>query len=555
MSIRHRPHRILYLPADDRPCSIHWPRLLCRMVDWDLVMPPANLLGWFNEPGKPEELAAWLLEAARQPFDGAVLSLDMLAYGGMRAAASSGTRTALAQRRLEVLAPLREAMGSVPICGLASILGLTAMTRSDEAARYGHVLRDYSVLAGRARATGGAASEELRALEASLPPSVIGEYVAIRGRNHEINRRALEETSRGRLDLLVFAQDEAAQEGIHRDEQADLRAAAERLGVADRAVICNAGPEIAMLLIARLIHEHMTKVPEVRPIYSNELAAHRVPPGEDRPLTEQVAIMTKLMGGRLISQGEADLVPVINCPLTAPRETVSHEPYHDERRLQLENLLGQVVAGAAGRGLAVLDVALPDCADGALVEALFSTIPDLPAMLSFFSWGRAGNTLAAGLAHAAIRLIALQDKGAFDLAHHVAHLTPMRYLSLLDALIESEKAHVSLLFSRFVEDYLYSALVRPQVEEHVIRLIRGSVVDLREVHERAEYLMRDLLGPAVADLWIEHFLSRTSVKIGREPNRSAVVLAEMEEARLRYPWRRLAEIEVEVDFGVELVAE
>lgn len=543
------------MPADDRPCSTQWPRLLCRMVDWDLVTPPANLLGWFNEPGKPDELAAWLLDAAHQPFDGAVISLDMLAYGGMRAAAASGTRTALAHRRLEILAPLREAMGAVPICGFASILGLTAMTRSDEAARYGHVLRDYSVLAGRARATGAAASEELRALEATLPPSVIGEYVAIRGRNHEINRRALEETSRGRLDFLVFVQDEAALEGIHRDEQADLRAAAERLGATDRTIICNAGPEIAMLLIARLIHEHMGKVPEVRPIYSNEFAATRIPSGEDRPLAEQVATMTSLMGGRLIRDGEADLVPIINCPLTASRETVSHEPYHDERRLQLENLLADARAKAGGRGLAVFDTALPDGADEALVEALFSTVPDLPAMLSFYSWGRAGNTLAAGLAHAAIRLIALQDKGAFDLAHLIAHLTPMRYLGLLDALIESEKAHVSLLFSRFVEDYLYSALIRPEIEEHVIRLIRGSVVDLREVHERTERLMRDLLGAAAADLWIEHFLSRTSVKIGTEPNRSAVVLAEMEETRLRFPWRRLAEIEVEVDFGVELVAE
>jgi len=555
MSIRHRPHRILYLPADDRPCSTQWPRLLCRMVDWDLVTPPTNLLGWFNEPAKPDEIAAWLLETARQPFDGAVLSLDMLVYGGMRAAASSGTRTALAHRRLEVLGPLRETMGSAPICGFTSILGLTANTRSDEAARYVHALRDYSILAGRARATGASASDELRALEATLPPSVIGEYMAIRGRNHEINRRALEETSRGRLDFLIFAQDEAAQEGMHRDEQADLRAAAERLGATDRVVICNAGPEIAMLLIARLIHEHMGKVPEVRPIYCNEFAANRIPFGEDRPLAEQVAIMTSIMGGRLIQEGEADLVAIINCPLTASRETVSHEPYHDERRLQLERLLSDVRAKAGGRGLAVFDVALADGADEALVEALFNTVPDLPAMLSFYSWGRAGNTLAAGLAHAAIRLIALQDKGAFDLAHLVAKLTPMRYLSLLDALIESEKAHVALLFSRFVEDYLYNALIRPEVEEHVIQLIRGSVVDLREVHERAECLMRDLLGAAAADLWIEHFLSRTSVKIGTEPNRSAVVLAEMEETRLRYPWRRLAEIELDVDFGVELVAE
>jgi hypothetical protein len=163
--------------------------------------------------------------------------------------------------------------------------------------------------------------------------------------------------------------------------------------------------------------------------------------------------------------------------------------------------------------------------------------------------------VAAGLAHAAVRLIAQQDKGAFDLAQVVADLTPVRYLGLLDALISSEKAHVTLLFWRFVEDYLYQARIRAEIEEHVVGLIRSSIVDLREVHERAERLMRDLLGAAAADLWIEHFLRRASVHVGIEPNRSALVLAELEETRLRYPWRRLAEVELEVDFGVEMVAE
>jgi len=40
-----------------------------------------------------------------------------------------------------------------------------------------------------------------------------------------------------------------------------------------------------------------------------------------------------------------------------------------------------------------------------------------------------------------------------------------------------------------------------------------------------------------------------------EPHRSSLMLAELEETRLRLPWRRLAEVEVGIEFGVELVAE
>lgn len=558
MSLRHRPHRILYVPADSRPSSVQWPRLLCRMVDWELIMPPVQLLGWFAEPGNPEEIMGWASEAAQGPFDGVVISLDMLAYGGLEASLRPYTRTELALRRLDFLAQLRRLVGSVPMLGFASIPGLTAHTRSDDIGRYLDALAEYAA-AGEwleCSQTDGPAECTAESEAAGAPPAaVVGEYLAIRRRDEEVNHRAIEEVCRGNLDYLVLAQGPAAPQGVHRAEQQRLAHEASSRGVEAQVMITSGGSEMGMLLIARAIHAHMAKVPSARALWSVPEGAQRIPDSEDRTVARQFRETIEVLGGRVATQDGTDLTVVVNCPLPADRHAVDLPPSHEQRLQVLETALEQGHSLAAGRGIVVADLAFRDGADEAMIDALFSGLDELPRLLAYSAWDRASSTLATSLAHAAVRLIALQDKGAFDLAQLIVDLTPMRYLALLDTLIESEKAHIELLFSRFVEDWLYHVRVRPEVENHVVKMVRDSLVDLREIGDRAEQMVQDLLAGVAADLWIEQFLGRKCVEIGMHPHRSELVLAELEETRSRLPWRRLAEVEVEVEFGVELVAQ
>ncbi|MDI9584295.1 MAG: hypothetical protein QM473_08765, partial [Acidobacteriota bacterium] len=53
------------------------------------------------------------------------------------------------------------------------------------------------------------------------------------------------------------------------------------------------------------------------------------------------------------------------------------------------------------------------------------------------------------------------------------------------------------------------------------------------------------------------FLGRQCVVLGTGGDgeeQTALVLAELEESRLRLPWRRLLEMDMEIEFGVQLVA-
>ena len=136
MTLRHRPHRVLYVPLDDRPYNARVPRLLAQMVDYEIIMPPAEMLGCFRAPGQPEEIADWLRGHVDPALDCLVLSLDMLAFGGLWASRCPTTRTQLAQQRMEILAELRQAIAE----------------RRSSRPQNGPRLEDYLREVGRARA-------------------------------------------------------------------------------------------------------------------------------------------------------------------------------------------------------------------------------------------------------------------------------------------------------------------------------------------------------------------------------------------------------------------
>jgi len=556
--LRHRPHRVILVPLDDRPCSVKMPRLLARMVDYELVMPSLEVLGQFGTPGQPDHIAAWLLEQLGEPADCAILSLDMLAYGGLTASCTSGTRTQLALERLDILARIRAAAPSMPIFASSSIMRLSTTTSSDDTAQYWEALRRYAVTAGRAAETNDdpQLAAELERLERGLPAAILGEYSAIRARNHEVNLRAIHEVADGNIDFLLLGQDEGGRHGLHIGEQTALVADLDRLGLRERTLICSGIDEATELLLARFIHKHMEKVPLIRVIYSNPDDADMIPAEENRPFAEAVGALVEAVGAKLTSDREtADLTLVVNTPAPQPRAAYKAPGARRERSRELADFIDQIDMSGTGRGLAICDAAFPMGADDIFAETLLSSGITIPRLLSFAASGTASSALAKCLAHSSLRLIALQDKGAFDLAHAIGELSPMRYLALLNSLIDAEKAHIEFLFQCFIKDWLFQTRVRPRATAHVARLVRAAQFDLTACARYAEDIVHDRIAHAAADLWIESFLGRDCAEIGPDEYRSRLTLAELEETRARLPWRRLAEVDVDLEFGVQLDAE
>jgi len=554
--LRHRPHRVLYVPLDDRPVNLKMPQLLAQMVEYELPTPPVELLGNFHTPGQPEEIAAWLQAQVAEPVDCVILSLDMLAYGGLLASRQMGTSPELAQQRLAVLSRLRQIAPEVAMYAHSVIMGQAPTAVADDTSEYRHLLGEYSRLKALVTEEGRSAPRAaLAELESRIPAAMRDRYSAARERNHQINRLAVEQVAAGNIDFLALPQDDAEQQGLHIAEQQRLKELISERGVEDRVMMYPGADEVGMTLLARFIHQHMEKQPAIRMIYTDEAAAQNVAQFEDRPFTETVAAQLAVLGARLATDDEdADLTLLVNPPAGVSRQEARQQAVSGERQQQIAQMLQEAIQRSSGRGIAICDAAFPNGAEDVLVEAVMDSGVELPQLLSFGAWNTAGNTVGSVLAHGTLRLTALQDKGAFDLVHLFTSFAPMRYLELLNSLINAQRAHIQFLFTRFVDDWLYQPQVRPVVTREFTQLVCSSAFDLGDSYFRAEQMVRNRLTEAATNLWIERFLDKPCVEIGAEDDRSVLMLAEMAEMHAVLPWRRLFEVDLEFALNMELVA-
>nr|MCU0341482.1 DUF4127 family protein [Spirosomataceae bacterium] len=74
--------RILFIPLDDRPPCLQFPVRMGQIGHVQLVAPPRELLGRFTTFGQSDAIVQWLQTQDLQQFDAAIVSIDMLAYGG-----------------------------------------------------------------------------------------------------------------------------------------------------------------------------------------------------------------------------------------------------------------------------------------------------------------------------------------------------------------------------------------------------------------------------------------------------------------------------------------
>ncbi len=553
MSLRHRAHRVIYVPLDNRPCNARFPRLLARMVDFELIMPSRDLLGEGRKPARPDRIAEWLVEP-RGRIDAAIISIDMLAYGGLVPSRTMQTSPDTALGRLDVLAQLRELLGEAAVYASNTIMRLSITADSPQTGQYWQHMREYTELRHRLEQTN---EEQLRRrvreLEEEIPPEMVSDFEAARRRNHRVNLRALDETAAHNIDFLALTQEDAAEYGPHVDEQEILRDHIITRNIEDRAMIYPGADEAGMTLLARFIHRHMLKTPSVRVFYSSEEGADRIAVFEDRPCRDTVEAHVAAAGARLVNgEEEADILLAVSAPVEGQREDYERGPARDRRRREVRGLL-EAVGEVSPRRVVLADLAFPNGADEALMRELRHSELQMHQLLSFAAWNTAGNSVGSALAHGTLRLIALQDKGAFDLAQLLANISPMRYLELLNSLIDSERAHVEFLFGRFADDWLYQTRVRPEVTERVIDLLEASVFDLSDSYRETEHMVAQELSAAAGDLWTDHFLAQETVQIGIEQSRSSLVLDALEEIRVALPWSRLFEVNLEFSFGLELV--
>ena len=83
---------IIFVPIDNRPCTMIFPMQLAEIGGYEIKIPPENLLGRFKNRGDSNEILNWLYENTKKE-DILLLSLDMLVYGGLVASRNMNNST------------------------------------------------------------------------------------------------------------------------------------------------------------------------------------------------------------------------------------------------------------------------------------------------------------------------------------------------------------------------------------------------------------------------------------------------------------------------------
>lgn len=425
------------IPLDDRPCNVRFPQQLAAIGGDEIIVPPRDFLGRFNTPGQPEYLGEWL--AALPQVEALIVSVDMLAYGGLVASRHPRVSVTDALRNLMALKQFRAERPNVPVYGFNILMRLAVTMDSDEAVNNYYNIMRYARLTDEAeRFNSTHLREELEKVTALIPAAILEEYLAARARNHNVNGAMIDWLQEGVFDYLLITQEDAAEFGLHRREQDALLEHAQNLGVTDKMSLHPGADEAALTLLAR----HWNTGVSFQVHASSDADLKRIAPFEDRPFDEGLSQHVKAMRGQIVEDAP-DFQLFVNAPVGGSQKDES-EAAREARLARLEPFIQQITTALeSGADVALCDVAFPNGADNLLMGELDKS-GLFGGLTVFGGWNTAGNTTGTVLTQcAALKRAAVRGKG----------VEWSRTLSR------------QFTFERLVDDWYYQAQVRGRVEK------------------------------------------------------------------------------------------
>lgn len=420
---------IAYLPMDDRPVTAQLPVMLGSIAGVRVEAPPRALIGRFLDPGKPDALIVWLNQtAARKGVRAFAISSDMLAYGGLTASRVPGPSYGDALFRLRELTHLRREYPSAWIGVFGTIMrlaptGIPAGTPFFAAYPTWSYLQEYANLHDPPLPSEEARAQQLRGL---IGETTLDAYLATRTRNLGIDRALLTMTANGTIDRLVLGQDDAGPVGLHVPEVQLLQEELAAQNLESSASIEPGADELGMALVAQAIARTAKWTPRISVYYSTPSGATFQDPIEYAPISTAIDALIRVCGGVRVNR-EADIELYVRVPGTTAAQD-------DALTAAMTTDVSQ------GRSVAFADLTyLKSYRDQATFAERILASGLASHLDAYSSWNTNANTVGTALAEAI-------SAGAG------------RRLHTYDAL-----AHRTFTLIRFVSDYAYHDIVRPQL--------------------------------------------------------------------------------------------
>ena len=505
-----RAARIALVPLDDRPRSFGDVIRVAAVADVEIVTPPAGLLSRHLKTGDGDAIARWLDTLDAGSIDAAVISTDMLAFGGLLGSRSNRVLESDARRRLEAIDRLKARRADLLVFAFTSLLRQAPTNDGGNPGWRGALTTwaRYSAANDDAEATA-----RTTAAVGALPGGMLDAYKAARKRNLALAQSMIERAAKGQVDFLVFGDDEPLDVGVQVEERAMLSAAIAASGAAERIVTRDGAEESARLLVARGVVARSKAAPTVRPNYSSEDVRRRA--------SAAIALDLKVAGAR---EGPAKGAPTVTLEVFASGESAPAEA-----------LARRVLA--PGSFIAVADVGDAEGGSLGLLETLRSSR----------AYTRLAGFSAAPTPQSAVATALVQALAVASVVDRPAAARPREVMDRVAT------AHARQLLSAAIEDVLYHEVVAPQAREEVLapRNVDPQAVPEKERPRLSSYIEKEitpLANSLVGDFGVRPWpLPSRSAK----PLAPGIVIKDLAKLSVSFPWGEMTEPAFTVDLLVE----
>ncbi len=558
--------RIVLVPIDDRPAVAQFAQMIGAIGDYEVVTPPPEMLGRFTTPGDVPQIIEWLglvdyskyknyLSAktnskeklsTRDVFtpddrakalkyikmvdysnvDALIVSVDMLAYGGLVASREPGVAQQEALNRLNFFRWFKHEHPNIPIYAF-NVLMRVAPTASNETRIWRDDLARWAELMDRAPKTNDAKLiAELDELKKKLNPKLISNYLEARRRDLQVNLAMIKLYEEHVIDSLIFLQDDAREFGLHRHDQFILREKLKGLGFTDEVSIYNGADEGSLSLVSRAVLDKAKQKIKIAVVYSAEKGRKVIAPYEDHPLEFTVENQIKAAGGQLVNATEApDYTLYVNAPETNTAEFTMFS----------KNLVADLKANKA---VALADVLFPAPHFSGADERIISILKAeklFDKLTGYAAWNTAGNTLGTTIPAANMRIFSRQFTDAPERA------------------ARATVAQLEFLLHRFAGDYLYHDVVRFEINQQLRKPPAVPTDEFtEEMYNRTNKQLQEKLQPLIEKFFAENFQGRTYALGIFNGQKHETKLTGLKGLKIYLPWPRTFESTIEYKFDYTL---
>ena len=502
--------KILYIPLDERPCNYKYPQMIGALSSaLELVVPSQTRLGHKKSPANVDRLWNWVEEQVSS-CQLAILSIEMLVYGGLLPSRLHQHSVVQIQSRLERFKTLKQQHPQLLIFASNLIMRTPHYDSSEEEpdyyANHGKNIFRWGWLRDRKNRLGLTSEEtqELETLQRMIPEDDLQDYRDRRQKNLSINQRAIALVDEGIIDFLSIPQDDSAPFGFTALDQTEVIQSIIQRRLQNKVHLYPGADEVGCTLLARAYLRLSQRHCQIYPLLSSVCGEQIIPLYEDRPLGESLKSHILASGASLVADpSSADVILAINSAGKVMQEswdqTTKDVTYSSYRNLRF--FVDQIRRFCqAGQSVAIADVAFSNGGETELIE-LLDDGELLDPIVAYAGWNTNCNTLGTAIATAI-------------LGHHSTNSETLTY----------NKIH------HLLEDWIYQAITRMAMIDGFLPSVGASYYDFGTATD----LIHQAMAEKLITEWNQHLLHSFQTW-------------DIKDLTVTTPWARMFEIGLEFE--------